>query len=284
MNLINVFNISGEALAHVTQFTTSFATSQDGASGPVKIDVPGVAATGGTVTVAKKYIDNGTQHATTVAFNYGNLLSSKRYVVPGGAPGTTAYQDYVISDIVTFQTVWNCIYNNTYSWDWDWTSNGTFATPRAGYNAVRAFSAANTKGMPALDPAPGGTTPDPFVKNATLQIIYSDFTGGTIGLDMIFGTSTWDGAYNKLLINGGYNASLAFDAVTDAKFVTTASGVEEYYTVTVDNAANPTVLNFTEKSGTTNPTADVPSTLVLKMKDMYSHTVEVKVPVILKRR
>ena len=269
MAMSDVFNFpAGEA----GNFDIIFdASADDGKGNKISVPVKGT----GTLSVAKAFIDNKTSHTTSIAYNYGKISSEAK-------DDKKAIIDYTLS-VKSFPTIFDCIYNNTYSWDWDWTSNGTY-TARAGYAAVRGYSTFNTKGMPELAPAPAPPAVDPFKANTPLEIIYEDFDKGTIGFDMIMGKSTWDSAYNKLLVGGGYSASLKFAAVTDAKFVTTASGLEEYYTVAPDLLVAPTKIVFAAKSGATNPTVDVPSTLVLKMQDMYSHTVEVNIPVIVKKR
>lgn len=62
----------------------------------------------GKLSVAEKYIDNKTQHATTAVYNYGKISSEKK---------DGAFVNYTI-DAASFPTVFNCIYNDTYTWRW----------------------------------------------------------------------------------------------------------------------------------------------------------------------
>lgn len=61
------------------------------------------------MSVAKKYIDNATQHATSVVYNYGYISSVK------DANGNLVAVKRSATD---FQTIYNCVFNNTYTWSW----------------------------------------------------------------------------------------------------------------------------------------------------------------------
>ena len=48
--------------------------------------------------------------------------------------------------------------------------------------------------------------------------------------------------------------------------------------------ASGAITGFTTVSSSTNPVADVPSTLTIKAKDMFGHDVEIKLPITVKTR
>lgn len=62
-------------------------------------------------------IDNATKHATTATYDYG-YISSVNHAAAKKADkeGDAAYNVIVEVPEVNFETVYNCIYNDTYSW------------------------------------------------------------------------------------------------------------------------------------------------------------------------
>jgi hypothetical protein len=226
MDLDQVFNFGTGLL---TNYQTIFAASAVSGSDLVPVTVTG----NGTLAVDKSFVDNTTQHATSVVYNYG-LIST-----------ATPTVDYKVT-ILGFPTVFSNIYNHTYSWRW----------------ATRA-----DLGLAANAPLPYSTS-----------IKYGDTK--SFDLAHIFGVSTRDSQYNAFLDNP-YLASLQ---VISAKLVSNANGLDEYFDVTPDPLAGATVFTLTEKSGSTNPTADVASTLVLTAKDMYDNDVEIELPMTVTKR
>ena len=91
----------------------------------------------------------------------------------------------------------------------------------------------------------------------------------TVDLKYILGVSSRDSKYNAPL-SEPYEGSLE---VTAAALKSNANGKEEYFNVVI----NGTTLTFDPKviDAATNPTADVPSTLVINVVDMYSHKTHV---------
>lgn len=89
-----------------SNFETIFEASQPktgGGHNPVTV------IGGGELSVDKAYVDNTTQHATSVVYNYGLISTeskSNNVVVP-----------YKVN-VLNFQTVYSNIYNDTYSWNW----------------------------------------------------------------------------------------------------------------------------------------------------------------------
>jgi hypothetical protein len=84
-------------------YTFSFANSAKDADGKSIAKV----VTGGTnaLTVAKEFIDNTTEHVTTVKYNYGQISTE-----------TENHADYVVP-VYEFNTVYSNIYK-TYTWNW----------------------------------------------------------------------------------------------------------------------------------------------------------------------
>ncbi len=186
------------------------------------------------LSVGRAYIDNTTQHTTTVVYNYGKISTETK-----GSNGSPIDFKATIKE---FPTIYSNIYNNTYSWRW----------------ATRA-----DLGLAASASLPYSTT-----------IVYGSSV--TVNLAHIYGVSTRDSKYNAFL-NAPYLNSLQ---VTDAKLVSNSNNLDEYF----DAALNGTTISLTEKSGSTNPTDDVPSTLVITAKDMYNNDVEIRLPMTVKKR
>ena len=99
-------------------------------------------------------------------------------------------------------------------------------------------------------------------------------------LGWIFGVSTRDSKYNANL-DVPYLASLQ---VTGVKLVSNANNLDEYFDVVPPFTVGDVTFTLQEKSGSTNPTADVASTLVITAKDMYNNNVTIKLPMTVKKR
>ena len=203
-------------------------------------------------------IDNKTEHKTTVVYNMGPVSSAKIKWNTTTTPATiTSVDDYVL-DAGEFQTIYFCIYNEDadYGWPWKWDSSAAWANTDAVAGSAKI--------------AKGGNK---------LSVTYEDYDGGALPANKIIGGSKWDSIY-KGAMPTGYNNTIN---VTDAKLVTVGGandGKVEYYDVTVAG----TNFNFTKKSGATNPTSAVPSSLVITYTDMFGHKNVCKVPAeVLKR-
>jgi len=209
MPLSDVFTFTGDALAAVNNFDVIFADAdRDGDDELIDLVVnPG----NSTLIVAKEFIDNETEHETSVVYNYGNISTALDGV------------DYVI-EIENFPTVFNNIYNDTYSWEWD--------------------------------------------EDFETEIEYGTTT--TIPLTNVLGTSSSDKIYNAPL-SAPYEGSLV---LKDAKLYSNGTEIEEYFTAEIDGGN----IVLTQASDSTNPTANVSSTLVITMLDMYGHEVVIELP------
>jgi len=218
MPLDQVFNFTGDALASVANFDVIFADAYRSGNDIVDLTVnPG----NDVLIVAKEFIDNTTQHETSVVYNYGNIST-----------GLAAGEDYVV-EVKKFPTIFSNIYNNTYSWSWK---------------------------------------PD-FVTN----IVYG--TPVTIQLSNILGKSTRDNIYNAPL-SAPYLGSLSLNglagATGGAKLYSNGTTIEEYFNATLNTTAG--TITLSQASNSSNPTANVPSTLVITVYDMYGHEVVIKLP------
>lgn len=153
--------------------------------------------------------------------------------------------DYEVT-VKEFPTIYSNIYNHTYSWRW-----ATLADLGLAADATLPYSTSIEYGA-----------------SQSFDLAY------------IYGVSTRDSQYNAFL-NNPYLSSLQ---VISAKLVSNANNLDEYFTVTPDPLAGATVFTLTQKSGSTNPTADVPSTLVLTAKDMYNNDVTIRLPMTVTKR
>ncbi|MCQ2130155.1 MAG: cell surface protein [Bacteroidales bacterium] len=260
MPLVQAFNFPAGLAAN---YNFSFAESQPAAApatGDVAVNVNGAA----TLNVDKKYINNATKHATSVVYNFGKISSERKH------PVTSAFVDYTL-DVDSFETVYNCIYNSTYSWSW--VADNDAAAREAlgtigGVDYEATYQGRYTAALPKYDEIVYGgssTTPGP------ISII-----GGNLGI-YVKGVSSRDALYSAYL-KAPYNSSLA---ISSATLTSNSNGIEEYMQPTVASGA---ITGFTTVSSSTNPVADVPSTLTIKAKDMFGHDVEIKLPITVKTR
>ena len=198
------------------------------------------------LNVAKGYIDNKTTHATTVAYNYGKISTAKYDA------DNKVFNNYTI-EAAAFNTVFNCIYNETYSWRW---------------------ATHEDLGHKQVDGVWNG-------KVINTELVY----GSEVTVDVaanIQGISSRDGLYSAKFA-APYMNSLA---IKEAHLVSDANNeVDEYFKVnyTVGGTAI-TGFTATQTSTETNPTAAVASTLVITAYDMYGHAVTIKLPMTVKTR
>lgn len=178
----------------VANYTFSFANSAKDADGkliPKKV-------VGGTnaLTVAKEFIDNTTEHATTVTYNYGNISTETKDANGDPLP-------YVVP-VYEFKTVYSNIYK-TYTWNWATREQlgGDYLTKDAAGNY--------TTPLPATSVKQGAT----------------DYT---ISAAHIYGVSTIP-TYNVFLSNA-QKLVIGADA---AKLISDATNNEDYFTVTYSN-------------------------------------------------
>ena len=248
MEMKHVFNFgTGEE----DQYEITFAESKMDGNKKVDNMVTGDA----DLTVAIDFIDNETKHATTVAYNYGNISSD------ANKNGKTGYK--VVATDSQFETIYNCIYNNTYTWRW----------------ATREDLDLTTK-----DQNGNYTQPMPYSTSLTYGTDKS-YTSNFAGY--IQGISSWDGLYSAKLSAPYKNATDGVSLkIKKAHVISNGNKeVDEYFKV-IYTADSNTITGFeaTQTSSETNPTAAVESTLQITCYDMYGHEVVIELPMTVNRR
>ena len=255
MAMDQIFNIPAKL---ATNFTINFATSDKDKDGKYTVTIP--VAGNETLKVGAALIDNTTKHATTATYNYG-VISSAVYAAAkkaNKAEGDAAYNYVVTLPEVNFETVYNCIYNDTYSWTW--------ATREQLAKRTSDWLEKNTDGSYKLEvPTLTLTYGTPFSLKNIEKYIY--------------GVSAWDSKYNAFL-DKAYGKSLSIESAT---FTSDANSKEEYFKPAVD-VENNVITSLEVLPETSNPVADVASTLTIKVKDMYGHDRVITIPAVVKPR
>ena len=247
MDMDHVFNW-GEGLS--SQYIISFAAAKKDGNKDVANNVPGDE----DLEVAKDYINNATQHPTTVLYNYGDISSVNHYYYLLGALESP---DYTVT-VKEFPTVFNCIYNDTYTWDWA-TSEEMAKEHGGSWNAVKGVYPE----LPSTDLVYG------------LDYSFKTPAGVEFGFDQaIAGVSSRDGLYSAFLYEPYLN-SLQFK---EGHVISNGNGVVDEYFKVVGGQGD---LSFeaTKTSTETNPNAEVPSTLQLTYLDMYGHKIVIELDV-----
>ena len=240
-------NTGTMAMSHVFNYGKAAAADYEitfaGAKKDKNKDVDNTVTGDKSLTVANSYIDNKTQHTTTVVYNYGAISSEKK---------DGKFIDYTV-DAASFPTVFNCIYNYvtpTYSWRWATLADFNLkATDKLPYKTTLTYG---TNSYKATVP-----TADVFAK-------------------YIKGVSSRDGQYSAFL-SAPYENSLK---IKEAHLVSNGNKeVDEYFNVEITADGND-IKGFTATSvsNETNPTAAVASTLKVTVYDMYGHEYVIELP------
>ncbi|MEQ3152254.1 hypothetical protein AAAZ06_16505 [Phocaeicola vulgatus] len=240
-------NTGTMAMSHVFNYGKAAAADYEitfaGAKKDKNKDVDNTVTGDKSLTVANSYIDNKTQHTTTVVYNYGAISSEKK---------DGKFIDYTV-DAASFPTVFNCIYNYvtpTYSWRWATLADLDLkATDKLPYKTTLTYG---TNSYRATVP-----TVDVFAK-------------------YIKGVSSRDGQYSAFL-SAPYENSLK---IKEAHLVSNGNKeVDEYFNVEITADGND-IKGFTATSvsNETNPTAAVASTLKVTVYDMYGHEYVIELP------
>lgn len=240
-------NTGTMAMSHVFNYGKAAAADYEitfaGAKKDKNKDVDNTVTGDKSLTVANSYIDNKTQHTTTVVYNYGAISSEKK---------DGKFIDYTV-DAASFPTVFNCIYNYvtpTYSWRWATLADlDSKATDKLPYKTTLTYG---TNSYGATVP-----TADVFAK-------------------YIKGVSSRDGQYSAFL-SAPYENSLK---IKEAHLVSNGNKeVDEYFNVEITADGND-IKGFTATSvsNETNPTAAVASTLKVTVYDMYGHEYVIELP------
>ncbi len=254
------------------QYEISFAASAKKNNKDVTVMVAGDKA----IEVAKGYIDASTKHATGIVYNYGNISSSDEL---NNKQDDGRSLGYTVAATDKFETIYNCIYNTTYTWDWATRAQlgGSWLTLKVAGDASKGYM----YDMPSTS-----------ITYGTDYTLKDPASNAAVNIDaIIFGTSSWDGAYSHMLDNQANKVGTTSTAqisinITEATFTSDANSKQEYFKPVLAADANGfnhiTKLEVLPESS--NPTADVPSTLNIKYKDMYGHEHTLKVKMTVKQR
>ena len=262
MDMFNVFNFPND---DATGFNVSFATSLKDSKGKytdaLVLDKMGKkGGAGNTLTIDAILVDNTKEHETSVVYNYGNISHD---ACEWNTDGTLKKLHPYTKELASFKTVYNCVYNNTFTWDWYWGKNADSPKVAADYAYNVAWAGAIKAGS-ALEIVPAA-------ENEAPQIVYQNFDKSTIKTLRIVGKSAWDSKYN-----GNLDDLDGTDlAIIEGTFTSDSNGVQEYYKATVKTG--DTTIAFAAESSASNPTAEVPSTLTIYCIDVYGHLIPVKV-------
>ena len=259
MKMDQIFNFP--AKADPSKYSIKFATTKYNADNEAYTDVMPVAGDK-AVEVAAKLIDNETKHATTATYDYGYISSvNHAAAVAAGKALNPAYNVIVEEPVVNFETVYNCIYNDTYTWAWATREELHAAWSNASFNWMEKNEAGEyVHALPELTLTYG-----------------TEFTLKDID-KYIMGKSEWDNVYNSML-NPSYKNSLSIQKAT---FTSDVNGKEEYFAPVYEKGGHITSLKVVPNES--NPTADVASTLTIEVKDMYGHDRVITIPAVVKPR
>ena len=191
-------------------------------------------------------IDNETKHETTIAYNYGQISS------------VTPNKDYIVN-VETVQTVFACPLVETvqtYAWTKHLKTPATATTP-AVYEDVNVLTYGND----------------------------------TTVIDNIFDCLEAHNSFDNIVFGGALSSANVCGKYVniEAKLISNGSKNEDYFKAHVNIEKNTAgkvtgcTITFAPQSSTTNPTADVASTLVLTMTDAFGHENVYKLPFTVKR-
>jgi len=224
-------------------------------------------------------IDNTTQHASSIFFNFGYVSSEARTNTALTPPldifGGGAVADYVVK-LQDFQTIYSCPFDELVvnvlpyadgfklnadktaviaagdqSWNWVYYDNPAFGGNELYLTA--ALPATETKG-----------TLTAAQQNALVQV------RSQLGADFVVGNLS------------NFTSHLVTAPAPAAKLISNSTGNEDYFTAAVVPGTGAVTL--TRISGTSDPMVDVPSTLVISGKCAFGHDHELKIPFTVKTR
>ena len=207
------------------------------------------------IEVAPAYVDNATEHATVVEYNYGEVSSVKdaegKYVP-------------VIVKAAEIKTVFCCFYKpEVHTWGWATREQLAAAYPTANPSWTAKEGEEYVREIPAMELTYG--TPFTLPNNGTIDMY-------------IFGKNSINNIFSTPLAST-YESSLL---VVDAKLISDATQHEDYFKVNFDGKVNTLTFEVIKKDEGSNPKENVPSTLIIKCKDSYNHDVTISLPMIVK--
>ena len=193
-----------------------------------------------------KLIDNTTQHKTVIGYHYGQISTE-----------TVDWNGNIIDYTVVveeYKTVFACpldVTVQTLAW--------------------KKYEAAATQTLPAVSKDLNVIT-----YNEAWSSKAQDGTALKLA-DYLIATNTFD----NVVFGGAFSTvSGKYVQQFDVKLVSNETGNADYFTVSYTTGGDFT---FTPQSGTTNPAADVPSTLKITLTDCFGHKNEYSLPFTVKR-
>lgn len=196
-------------------------------------------------------VDNKTAHASTLTYNYTGISLHKN---EAGA-WDTDYTYPVKVEKASVNIIFACELDPSLQ---TWKFIEVPQVKNAQGQVLQSASAVNWIKYGSTTPAEGVGKPSDL--NAQVEI--SDYISGT-------NSHNTSNVFNRVFSGSNlyvpeYDCHLNSDGAGE-------NGVDEYYTVTFDG----TNFTFHSKSDATQPTADVPSHLVVKVKDAFGHENEI---------
>ena len=188
MNMVNVFTGLD---AHYT-FTFADSEVKDAATGEVEdIVLKNLAADAYELNIAKSFIDDEAEHATTVTYNYGDLSFYH------------ADLDHVV-EALSFKTVYRCYYSVS---TWNWVKNTVAAKKEVVYNVDKndVFATSDVQGANTWDNTHFGLTLDKLIGT-------TDWKGLTYvaGSAKLISNDTKDEDYFTVSYDGSANGKFSF--------------------------------------------------------------------------
>lgn len=126
------------------------------------------------------------------------------------------------------------------------------------------------------------TTPAVPAKDVNFLTYGSTATVDGVNLaEYILGKNSYDNSvFGMTLANAMVTSTGLYVEAVKAELISNATGKPDYYTVAIDQTG---AMTFTLNSETTNPLADVPSTLKITLKDCFGHENAYELPFTVKR-
>lgn len=211
-----------------------------------------------TVAVDKALIDGTTQHKTTISYNYGKISSVK------DAEGN--YVPWKVP-VETIQTVFACPLtkkDQSYAW-----AQGKIGED-ANHNAI----------MADVNYLTYGSNETAKVKDDAGNDVNANLLEYIIGTNKYYNTEF--GGTLKNLVYGATNFMAKYRNI-NVKLISNVSGEVDYFDAEIAGAPGNAYIEFTQKSNTTNPVADVKSTLVITLTDAFGCDQTYMLPFTVKR-
>lgn len=204
------------------------------------------------LAVGSGYVDNKTSHNTTVEYVYKNIS----LVLKDGT--LTQVEEYPVN-LIEFNTIFaSALYNNG--------DNGS---------AVMSYSWDKVSGKDVCCIIYGTETPGKDVDSSNKS--YTNIPDGKTLTDYIKASNTYDNG----LFGSAWRTDIFVNGIKSVKLISDNTKEEDYYTVTYSDLAGFT---FKSKSGTTNPIADVASTLIIEATDAFGKTNTYELPFMILKR